>query len=1073
MRLVRFALANPYTVIVSVLAIIVLGITSAARMPVDILPQFQTPAVQIVTFYPGMPAEVMEKDITTRLERWTGQSAGIARQESRSMIGVSIVKDFFHEGVDPAAAIAQVSSYAMSDLFYLPPGTIPPMVMPFDPTATVPLALITVSSPQLDETKLYDVAYFELRNRLQGIPGVIAPAVYGGKLRRILAYVDPRKLEARGLSPMDVVQTLRSFSTLIPTGTAKLGDVDYQVITNGMPERVEEMNDFPIRVEGGTPVRIRDVGEVKDSHQIQTNIVRISAPPDMVGKRQVYIPIYRQPGANTIAVVDGVRDALASILERLPKGINLGVVMDQSVYVRRAIRSLVDEGVLGAALAALMILLFLADLRSTLITAFAIPLSILAAFIGLYFTGHSINAMTLGGLALAVGRLVDDAIVVLENTDRHLAEGSPPARAALEAAGEVAMPVLAATVTTIVVFFPVVFLTGIGKFLFTPLALAVGFSIAASYFVAMAVVPVYGAHFLGRGDHHRHVASAFTRSLRAFGEGVERIRERYGRSLARAMERRRLVLGAVAAVFVVALLLAPFVGTDLFPEVDAGQFSVRVRAASGTRIERTEELVASVERAIKETIPARDLAMVIANAGVLLDWPAAYTPNAGPQDAFVDVQLTDERGQSAQEYARAVRRTLNERFPDAAFSVHTGGMVTAALNGGLPSPIDVQVSGNKLDVAHEIAVRARDAIATVRGAVDVRVQQRLDYPAIKVNVDRTKAAYLGLTPTQVVKNVVASLNSSVNFDPAFWIDEANGNHYFLGAQYPEELIQTLQTLENIPLTGPGGTALTPMPVRGMPSDRLQDPRLALLKNVATFERRSAPTEVNHLNISRVIDVYANIDGRDVGGVAADIERVLAPIRTTLPPGYTITTRGEVQSMQESFASLGFGFLLAAVLVYLILVAQFRSFLDPFVVMFAVPLGLIGVVGILLLTGSTLNVQSFMGVIFMVGIAVSNSVLLVEFANRLRADGATLEEAAIRAAEIRFRPIVMTSLAAVLGLLPMAIGFGHGSEANVPLARAVVGGLAVSTVLTLFVVPLLYRILKAATPVEPAPARDDA
>jgi multidrug efflux pump subunit AcrB len=1059
MRLVRFALANPYTVIVGVLAVIVLGVTAAVRMPVDILPQFHTPAVQIVTFYPGMPAEVMEKDITTRLERWTGQSAGIARQESRSMIGVSIVKDFFHEGIDPASAIAQVSSYAMSDLFYLPPGTIPPMVMPFDPTATVPLALITVSSPQFDETKLYDVAYFDLRNRLQGISGVIAPAVYGGKLRRILAYVDPRKLEARDLSPMDVVQTLRSFSTLIPTGTAKLGDLDYQVITNGLPERVEEMNDFPIRIEGGAPVLIRDVGEVKDSHQIQTNIVRISAPPDMVGKRQVYIPIYRQPGANTIAVVDGVRSALASILERLPEGINLGVVMDQSIYVRRAIRSLVDEGVLGAGLAALMILLFLGDLRATLMTAFAIPLSILAAFIGLYFAGHSINAMTLGGLALAVGRLVDDAIVVLENTERHVAAGVPPARAALEAAGEVSMPVLAATVTTIVVFFPVVFLTGIGKFLFTPLALAVAFSIAASYLVAMAVVPVYCARLL------RHTArdpspGPVTGFLRRFEEGAERARERYGRWLRRAMARRTVVLSAVAATFIVALGHAPFDGTDLFPEVDAGQFSVRVRAASGTRIERTEALVARVEEALKETLTPHDLAMVIANAGVLLDWPAAYTPNAGVQDAFIDVQLTDRRSRSAQEYARVVRRVLSERFPEAAFSVHTGGIVTAALNGGLPSPIDIQVSGNKLDVAHDIAEQVRRAVATVRGAVDVRIQQRLDYPAIRVNVDRTKAAYLGLTPSQVVKNVVSSLNSSINFDPAFWIDESNGNHYFLGAQYPEETIQSLQTLENIPLTVPGAATLAPMPVRGMPDGHLSPAaRLALLKNVATFEPKTAPTEVNHVNISRVIDVYANVDGRDVGGVAADIERRLDPIRTTMPAGYTITMRGEVQSMRESFASLGFGFVLAAVLVYLIMVAQFRSFLDPFVVMFAVPLGLIGVVATLLVTGSTLNVQSFMGVIFMVGIAVSNSVLLVEFANRLLAEGAPPEEAALRAAEIRFRPIVMTSLAAVLGLVPMAIGLGHGSEANVPLARAVVGGLAVSTVLTLFVVPLLYRMLK--------------
>ncbi|MBI3768395.1 MAG: efflux RND transporter permease subunit [Deltaproteobacteria bacterium] len=1070
MKLVRFALDNPYTIIVGVLAVVVLGVTCLVRMPVDILPQFQTPAVQIVTFYPGMPAEVMEKDITTRLERWTGQSAGIARQESRSMIGVSIVKDFFNEGIDPASAIAQVSSYAMSDLFYLPPGTIPPMIMPFDPTATVPLALITVSSSQFDETKLYDVAYFDLRNRLQGISGVIAPAVYGGKLRRILAYVDRDKLEARGLSPMDVVQTLRSFSTLIPTGTAKLGDVDYQVITNGMPAHVDEMNAFPIRIEDGTPVLIRDVGEVKDSHQIQSNIVRISAPPDMTGKRQVYIPIYRQPGANTIAVVDGIRGALASILERLPKGINLDVVMDQSIYVRRAIRSLAEEGGLGAGLAALMILLFIGDLRSTLMTAAAIPLSILAAFVGLYFTGNSIDAMTLGGLALAVGRLVDDAIVVLENTDRHLAQGTPLATAALAAAAEVSMPVLAATVTTIVVFFPVVFLTGIGRFLFTPLALAVAFSIGASYLVAMTVVPVYCARFLGRrtgGDDHEG-ADALHRLLAGVGRRFDRVRDGYGHWLAWSMTRRGPVLAGVGTAFIVSLALARFVGTDLFPEVDAGQFSVRVRAASGTRIERTEDLVARIEEAIKETIPASDLTMLIANAGVLLDWPAAYTPNAGPQDAFIDVQLSASRRRSSQAYADLLRRTLPAHFPGVAFSFHAGGIVTAALNGGLPSPIDVQVSGNKLDVAAEIAERIRAAVATVPAAVDVRVQQRLDYPAIKVDVDRTKAAYLGLTPTQVVKNVVTSLNSSINFDPAFWIDQSNGNHYFLGAQYSEEAIQSLATLENIPLTGPGATGLGPVPVRGLSDGAApKEARQALLKSVASFEKATAPTEVNHLNIGRVIDLYANVVGRDVGGVASDVEAKLAPIRAALPAGYAVTVRGEVQSMRESFADLGFGFVLAAALVYLIMVAQFRSFLDPFVVMFAVPLGLIGVVAILLLTGSTLNVQSFMGVIFMVGIAVSNSVLLVEFANRLRASGRPVADAAIEAARIRFRPIVMTSLAGVLGLLPMAIGLGHGSEANVPLARAVVGGLGVSTVLTLFVVPILYRMLKERS--GPAPA----
>jgi multidrug efflux pump subunit AcrB len=1026
-------------------------------MPVDMLPQFQTPAVQVVTFYPGMPAEVMEKDITTRLERWTGQSAGIARQESRSMIGVSIVKDFIHENVDPAAAIAQVSSYAMSDMFYLPPGTIPPMVMPFDPTASLPLALITVSSPKFDETKLYDVAYFDLRNRLQGISGVIAPAVYGGKLRRILAYVERDHLQARGLSPLDVVGSLKEFSTLIPTGNAKLGDLDYQIITNGMPKNVAEMNDFPIKIENGAPVFLRDVGRVEDSHQIQTNVVRIAAAPDLESKRQVYIPIYRQPGSNTIQIVDGIRAALDSILARLPEGINLDVVMDQSVYVRQAIGSLVNEGMFGGGLAASMILLFIGSFRSTLMISVAIPLSILAAFIGLYFSGNSVNAMVLGGLALAVGRLVDDAIVVLENTDRHLAMGKPPRQAALDGAGEVAMPVLVATITTIVVFFPVVFLTGIGKFLFTPLAVAVAFSIGASYFVAMMVVPVYCARFL----RHEPAATVRGGALGAFERGFDRLRDAYRRRLQGALAHKAFTLGSAAALLAVALALAPFIGTELFPETDAGQLSIRMRAPSGTRIERTEDLVARAEREIRQTIPEDELRMVISNIGVLMDWPAAYTPNAGPQDAFFEVQLGDDRSATAQEYAARLRGHLGEVMPGVDFSFHTGGLVSAALNFGLPSPIDVQVSGNDLHVARDIAEKARRIMAAVPGAADVRIQQRLDYPAIEVEVDRLRAAHLGLTPKAAVQNIVTSLNSSINFDPAFWIDFRNGNHYFLGVQYREEAIESLGTLSDIPITLGDGNVLDPQRNgRQNGVAMLGERRLpAMLRNLATFERTTAPTEVNHLNISRVIDVFANVAGRDVGSVASEIERRLGPLQAELPAGYSITSRGEVQSMRESFSSLGFGFVLASILVYLVMVAQFRSFLDPFIIMFAVPLGIVGVVAILLATGTTLNVQSFMGVIFMVGIAVSNSVLLVEFANRLREDGKDLDEAIVEASAIRLRPIIMTSLAAVLGLLPMAIGLGHGSEANVPLARAVVGGLSVSTLLTLFVVPVLYKSFK--------------
>jgi multidrug efflux pump subunit AcrB len=1069
MGLVRFALRNPHAVVVMALAILVIGLTSLAKLPVDILPTFKTPAVQILTLYPGMPAEVMEKDITSRLERWTGQSNGVARQESKSMIGVSVVRDYFREDIDPNTAMSQVTSLAISDLYYLPPGTVPPMVMPFDPTASIPLALLSVSSPQYDETKLYDVAYFDLRNRLQGITGVIAPAVYGGKLRRILSYVDPDKLQARGLSPLDVIQGIKQYNTLIPTGSAKIGNVDYQINANGMVSKVPDLNKIPLKLNDGAPVYVGDVAHTEDTSAIQTNVVRVN------GKRQVYIPLYRQPGANTIQVVEGVKEALAQIRSRLPQGINLDVVLDQSVFVRQAINNLIHEGLLGALLAAVMILFFLGSFRSTLIISLAIPLSILAAFIGLYWTGDSINAMTLGGLALAVGRLVDDAIVVLENTHRHLAMAKPPVRAAFDAAREVAMPVLVATITTVVVFFPVVFLTGMGKFLFTPLARAVAFSMSASYLVAMTLVPVCCATFLHHGEPRATTADdrpptaptpAETASRLAHVPGgrssavvgrhphlapFDRLSGSYGRGLRRCLSAGPAVLGGAFLAFVASLFLYPAIGKELFPRMDPGQFTMRVRSASGTRIERTERRLVDVEKAIQAAIPARDLKMMITNIGVLLDWPAAYTPNSGPMDSFVLVQLAEHRAKSAPEYASLLREALSRRFPDLEFSFDTGGMVTAALNNGLPSPINIQVEGNKLDVAQALARELKSRIEAVRGTADVRVQQRTDYPQIAVDVDRTKAAYVGLTQQDVVKNVVTALNSSVNFDPSFWIDENNGNHYFIGAQYPEADIRNLQTLQDLPVTG--ANQKSP----------------ALLKNLATFRRTTAPAEVNHLNINRVTDVFANVEGRDVGSVAAEIQRMIDQME--VPSGYRIQMRGEVQSMQQSFGGLGFGFLLAVVLVYLVMVAQFRSFLDPFIIMFAVPLGLIGVLVTLWVTGTTFNVQSFLGTIFMVGIAVSNSILIVDFANRLRLEGLPLDDALVDACRIRLRPILMTSLAAILALLPMAIGLGRGAEANIPLARAVVGGLLVSTLLTLFVVPVLYQTLKRRAPVPAGPSAE--
>jgi multidrug efflux pump subunit AcrB len=1028
--MVKAALKNPHAVIVLALAILVVGLTAISNLPTDILPTFKTPAVQIVTFYPGMPAEVMEKDITTRLERWTGQSNGIARQEAKSMISVSVVKDFFREDIDPNTAMSQVTSLAMSDLFYLPPGTIPPMVMPFDPTATIPLCLISVSSPQFDETKLYDVAYFDLRNRLQSITGVIAPAVYGGRLRRILAYVDPLKAQARGMSPLDVINAVRDFNVMIPTGDAKFGALDYQINANGMVPTVAELNDLPLLVGNGPTTFIRDVAKVEDSHQIQTNIVRVQ------GKRQVYIPIYRQPGANTIAVVEGIKAQLKPILERI-KGINLDVVMDQSVYVRQAIRNLVQEAGLGFLLAGAMVFIFLGSARPTAIVLIALPLAVLGALIGLYFTHETLNAMTLGGIAVVIGLLIDESIVVLENTARHLDLGVAQREAALVGATEVMRPLTIVTITISVVFFPIIFISGIAKFLFTPLAKSVVFAIWTSRLLASTLVPVCAARFF----KHR-----VTKSREEHENWFDRLRRRYTGALDRVLQWRWRVVGATAALFIVSMLIFKLIGTELFPQSDAGQFTVKVRATTGLRVEKTEELVAQIEKSIGAVIPEKERKMIISNIGILLDWPAAYTPNSGPQDTFILVQLAEHHGRSTFSYVDELRKKLPQQFPGIEFNFDTGGMLSAALNGGLPSPINIQIEGNKLEVAHEIAEKIKRFAETVRGAADVRIQQRLDAPQINIDIDRVKAAQVGLTQEEIVKNIVTALNSSTNFAPSFWIDEKNGNHYFIGAQYRENDIQSINTVLAIPITGK------------------KQPTPVALRTVAKFSRGTAYSEINHLNITRVTDVFVNVRGRDVGSVAGDIERYIDKIkndRAQVAEGYYLQMRGEVKTMQESFKSLGFGFVLAVVLVYLVMIVQFRSFLDPFIVMFAVPLGLIGVAWMLFLTHTYLSIQSMMGIIMMVGIVVSFSVLMVDFANRILGEAAeknerkTPRDAITEAAAIRLRPILMTGLAAILGLTPMAL-FGG---ANIPLARAVVGGILAALALVLFVVPVLYVLFK--------------
>lgn len=1071
MKAIDVSLRNPYLVTVFVLAVFVVGITAMMRIPADLLPIFKTPAVQIVTFYPGMPPEVMERDIMSRLERWTGQSVGIERQEGKAMLGVSVVKDFFREDISFDTAMSQVTSYAMSDLFYLPPGTIPPMVMPFDPTASVPLCLVSVSSPTMSEKELYDVAYFELRNRLQSIQGVIAPAVYGGKLRRILAYVDRDAMEARGLSPMDVVQSLRSQNVLVPTGDAKFGDINYQIVSNAMEPEVHALNDLPIKTDGQAVVFMRDVGEVKDSSQIQSNSVRIN------GRRQVYIPIYRQPGANTITIVNGIKTQLDTILKRLremdakAKDLALEVVMDQSTYVRSSITSLQIAATLGAVLAGVVVLVFLRSLRSTFVIILAIPIAILATFIGLFYTGDTINSMTLGGLALAIGILVDQSIVVLDNITRHMQMGKNGYQAALEGTREVAMPVFVSTLTFIVVFFPVVFLTGIPRFLFTPLAVAVIFAVIASYIVAMFVIPSFCAKFL----------KVRATTTQAGSESGSTVPHWFGTGFSRMISMRWLVVAGSGAALALAVFLLSQTGTELFPQVDSNQFTIYVRLPSGTRIERTEETIAEIEQLLMDEMGQPDaeypkvekfadsnLRILISNIGVLMDWPAAYTPNTGPMDAFVLVQLKGKTGMpSTFEYVGTLRDKLNRQFPGVDFAFDTGGMMTAALNFGLPSPINVRVQGSNLFTAEEIAMHVQRIASSVPGATDVRIAQRMDYPQVDIQVDRVKAAQLGVTQEDVVKNVVTTVNSSINFDPAFWIDERNGNHYFFGAQYAEEDINSIETLKNVPITGKASV----MPVA--------------LRNIAEFGRKTGPAVVNHVNITRTIDVFANVEqGYDVGSVATEIENqlassnVLGSVRKNTPrgvvyevggdyagKGYNYSMAGEVETMRSSFVQFGQGLAIAVILVYLTMVAQLRSFGVPFVILLTIPLGFIGVGFVLWATGTNLNIPAFMGIIMMTGIVVEYSIILLDFANQRIRDGLSVHDAIRDAAWIRLRPILMTSLTTLLALIPMAIGFA-GGEANAPLARTIVGGVLAATVLTMVVVPCLFVILRRdAKPLE--------
>ncbi len=1061
--LIRFSLRNPIAVTVSMLTLLILGTLSFRLIPIDILPVFNSPAVQVLTFYGGMPAISVEKDITNRMERWTGQAAGTKRQESRSIIGASIVRNYYHDGIDQAGALTQVNSLATAAIPSLPPGTLPPVVLPFDPTSSVPACLVALDSKEQSEATLYDVGRYEVRNMVMGISGAVAPVVYGGKLRAVMAYIDRDKLQARNLSPIDVMNALDDYNLFLPTGDAKFGTVDYALDSNSMYDFVERMGDIPLKTEHGNAIYLRDVAQAKDANMIQTNIVRVD------GLRQVYVPVYRQIGSSTLSVVDQLKHDLPDMQSRLTRpGIDLKVVMDQSIYVRNSINALIQEGVLGAVLCSLVILLFLGEWRMTMIAVMTIPLAVMSAGIGLYYTGNTLNVMTLAGLSLAIGPLVDSAIICLENTHRHLGMGAEPREAAFLGASEVALPELVASCCTLLVLAPLAFMPGLGVFLFRPMAMAVAFAMISAYLLSRTFVPVRCALWLRSHSSHQNRHTSLLSRVFSMWEGALEAGIRwYVRRLAGVMKRRLLtVISAFAVLVIVVGLLVPVMRREFFPEVDSGSFEVYVRAPSGTRIEITEESVGLVESLIRRTID-HDLDLLVSEIGVVPDWSAAYTPNSGPMDAVVKVQLREHRSHSAQEYVAILRSQFKteQEVSDLEFAFDAGGMIRGAMNEGKSTPINIRIKTKDMTKGRELAESIHRKVIQINGVVDARIIQRMDYPQYIIDVDRSKAADLGLTQGDIMRNVVAAFNSSIQFNKRnFWIDPVSSNQYFVGVQYSEDAIVSTDTLLDIPIT----------------SNRQKSP--IPLRNVATLRRASVPTEVTHTNIQPTIDLTMGVAIRDLGHVADDVARALAEFgdadgpgawRPYDPadlsahkplPGSKLELSGEYARMQETFSNLGVGLILASLLIYFLMAALFKSYVTPIVIMAAVPLGLIGVIVILYLTQTAINVQSLLGVIFMVGIVVSNTVLLVDFATGLRTtEGLSPTEAIQKAAEIRVRPVVMTAVAAFFALIPMALAIERGSEANAPLGRAVIGGLLAGLVTTLFVVPALYSLLVRGEP----------
>lgn len=1062
MALVRLALRRPYTVAVLSLLVLLLGVLSAMRMIVDFFPKIDIPVVFVGWNYPGLSAEEMERRVVIISERaYSTTVSGIERIESSCIPGTGLVKVFFHPGMDIGAAIAQINAINGTILRILPPGISPPVIIRYSP-ATVPIVNMTFFSKVLPEGKLFDHAFNFVRVKLFTIPGMQVPAPFGGRLRQISVDLNPTLMRAKGVSPNDVVQALQTSNLLIPSGTARIGTADYNILMNSSPPTVDEFNKLPLRVVNGAPVLLGEVAKAEDGFAVQNNIVHVD------GRRATYLTVLKHSDASSLDVVRSTRALLPEIQAGAPEGMEISLDFDQSKFVSAAIKNVTSEAVLASALVSLMILLFLGSWRNTIVVITSIPCAMFAGIICMYLTGHTINLMTLGGLALATGILVDDATVAVENIHRNRALGKPLTVAIIEGSREVALPRTMATLAICIVFFPVAFLYGVSKFLFTPLALAVVFSLLASYILSFTLVPTLSRWLLAAEDH-AHAAHAPRGWGQRFNDARERALDRfqgaYGGLLTLVLHHRPFVIVMMLLVGAVSAVLVPLVGTDFFPAPDVGIMKLHYRAPVGTRIEETEKLVLQVEEEIRKIIPESELDRIQDMIGVPIFFNLSMVPtdNISGMDAEILILLKPPHKPVAH-YMREIRARVPPLFPGSDFYFQNADIVTQVLNFGLPAPIDVQVQDANFERAQKYAGLVKTAVASTPGAVDVRQMQVLDYPALRVDVDRLRAARMGLSQRDVATSALVTLSSSAIISPSYYLNP-NGVNYTVAVQTPIEKLESVEDLMNTPVTPTTSALVTPR--SGAPLVQAPGAPVITLGNIATVKPELSYQSVSHYTVQRVIDIAANIDGRDLGSTVKEIKEKIARITADkdFPKTAKILIRGQYEVMQASFESLGLGLILAIVLVYALLVILFQSWLDPFIIMMAVPGTLIGIVWMLAATGTTLNVMSMMGAIMAVGIGVSNSILVVSFANDVRVmhPNMSVLEAALEAGKTRLRPVLMTALAMIIGMVPMALGLGEAGEQNAPLGRAVIGGLIVATLSTLFIVPVVYTLLRRGMP----------